>query len=735
MRDRRRGFLRVLAVVLTAAAFASGGPAGRVDAWSAPENRECLKIAWWGKGLVAGSPAPGWPFLLYVVGVETKASQKVERELFGDTEFVLASNLCHFVRITPSEAVDLPYLKQLTRIQAPMIVVVGRDLAVRSALADRKITLAACRDLVTKAVDESYEITLRSYVDARLSHLDEAERLWRAEEALKADEKGGAVPAEELKRRSGEIAAARKTLAERDQALKAQARLKAGAPADEAGEEPGLSDAERAALRIVRERAQAGGGPADAFVLEALRGFDSGAMAKTLLKLARKDSWHAWQAGRLLAEMDSPGALQALSEALAKGGSRERTVALAAFFDRPAGDALPLVHAACGGDVPVRAAAVRALGAEKDARSGDLLVRALSDPSAGVRAIAARGLGRLGDPGRVEPLRAALLKDEEWCVRKAAAEALGRIRGRESVPPLLDAMAAEGGILRETCHEALLSLSAQTFGFDLARWKEWWSGAAASFEPAASREVDAAREEVAAALRDLAAPVEYHRIRTHSRNVIFLLDIGPSMDAKMDLPPEATAEQRAALWRGSKLDLAKAELVRVLGQLEDEARFNVLAYAGGAHAWRTKPARAAYRAGAIGFVRELKTVQPAVPTAKRGELRGGTLVQRTASGLACRPGEEHQRDVLSALLIAMGLYKGEPLEDDARPPADTIFLVVDGQPTAGEVRDVKRIVEIVREINRGRGVVIHCVAFHEAMRTLYGDLAAATGGTFVVHGR
>lgn len=721
--------------MLTASAFASGGPARRVDAWSAPENRERLKIAWWGKDLIAGSPAPGWPFLLYVVGVETKTSQRVEREVFGDTEFVLAANLCHFIRITPSEAIDLPYLKQLPRIQDPMIVVVGRDLVLRGALADRKITLAACRDLVRKAVDEAYEITLRSYGDACLSCLDEAERLWRAEEALKADEKGGAVTAEELKRRSGEIAAARKALVEREQALKAEVRLKAGAGAEEAVDEPGLSDAERAALQIVRERAQAGGGPADAFVLEALRGFDSAAMARTLLKLARKDSWHAWQAGRLLAEMNSLGAHQTLKEALAKGGSRERAAALAAFFDRPAGDALPLVHAACEGDAPVREAAVRALAAQKDSRTAELLERALRDPAAGVRVLAARGLGRLGDPVHVEPLRAALLKDNDWCVRKAAAEALGRIRARESVPPLLDAMAAEGGILQETCHAALLSLSAQTFGFDLARWKEWWSGAAASFEPAASREVDAAREEVAVALRGLAAPVEYHSVRTHSRDMIFLLEIGPSMDGKMDLPPEATAEQRASLWRGSKLDLAKAELVRALGKLENEARFNVLAYAGVAHAWRTKPARAAYRAGAISFVRELKTVQPATPTAKRGELKPGTQIQRTASGLACRPGEEHQRDVLSALLIAMGLYRGEPLEDDGRPLADTIFLVVDGQPTAGEVRDVKRIVEIVREINQSRGVVIHGVAFQEAMRVLYGDLAAATGGTFVVHGR
>ena len=209
----------------------------------------------------------------------------------------------------------------------------------------------------------------------------------------------------------------------------------------------------------------------------------------------------------------------------------------------------------------------------------------------------------------------------------------------------------------------------------------------------------------------------------------------PSMDARMDLPPDATDAQRAALWRGSKLELAKDQLVRVLEQLEDDACFNVMAFAGGVKAWRTKPARAAYRAAAIDFVRGLKTIQPPAPTAKRKEMKMGTLVQRSAAGLASRPGEEHQRDVFSALLVALGLFDAEPLEDDARPPADTVFLVVDGGPTAGEIREMKRVVEAVSEINESRGVVIHVVTFQESMQALYQGLAAATGGTFVLHGR
>jgi hypothetical protein len=707
-----------------------------VDAWSAPENRERLKIAWLGKDVVGASPQQGWPFLLYVVGVETKVSQKVERDLFGDTAFTLASHLCRFVRLTPGEAVDLPCLKQLPRIQDPMIVVLGRDLAVRGALADKKITLAACRDLVAKATDEAYEITLGSYIDGCLSQLDEAERLWRADEALKAEEKKGQLPPEEIRARRDKLVAARNALAAREQMLRASARPK-GAAGPAETEESGLTDEERAALRIYRERARAGEGAADAFVLEALRGFDSAAMARTVLQLSRKDSWHAWQAGRLLAGMSSAGALEAIAEALRKGGSRERTAALAAFFDRDAGAALGLIHSNFeGGAGPVRQAAVRALAAQSDSRSAHLLDEALQSPDSAVRVLAARGAGRRPDPARVEPLGAALVKDADWGVRKTAAVALGSIRARECVPVLLETMSRENGIVREACHDALLSLSAQTFGFDLGRWKEWWSAAAASFVPASEEEVREAREQVSAELKTLRSPIEYHTIRTHSRNVLFLLDIGATMDQKMDLPPGATDAQREALWRGSKLDLAKEELIRVLGGLEDDVRFNVITYAGGVKPWReNKLASAAYRAGAIDFVRDIKAVQPSSAGGKRVDVRGGVSTQRTASGLGSNPGDEHKRDLYSALLIALGIFGDEPLVDDARPPADTIFLLVDGEPSTGEVRDTKRITEIVREINMSRGAVIHVVTFHERVEALYRELAEATGGTCAIHGR
>jgi HEAT repeat protein len=58
------------------------------------------------------------------------------------------------------------------------------------------------------------------------------------------------------------------------------------------------------------------------------------------------------------------------------------------------------------------------------------LVKTLSDDNAGMRALAAKGLGRLGDRRAVEPLTAAL-KDKDERVCEAAKEALRQLRAEE----------------------------------------------------------------------------------------------------------------------------------------------------------------------------------------------------------------------------------------------------------------------------------------------------------------
>ena len=82
------------------------------------------------------------------------------------------------------------------------------------------------------------------------------------------------------------------------------------------------------------------------------------------------------------------------------------------------------------------------------------LIRALRDRDRGVRIVAARALGELGDPRAVEPLIAAL-KDEDEDVRWFAAEALGELGDVRAVAPLIAALKDEDEDMRGYAARAL----------------------------------------------------------------------------------------------------------------------------------------------------------------------------------------------------------------------------------------------------------------------------------------
>lgn len=115
-----------------------------------------------------------------------------------------------------------------------------------------------------------------------------------------------------------------------------------------------------------------------------------------------------------------------------------------AFIGKAAKDRL---HAATASDSPeVRYAVIGAIGTlardEDDPESLNLLVRALNDPVAMVRAEAATALSQLSDPAVVTPLLPCL-KDPDAEVRKTAALALMKFRDRAPLDPLKAALAEE----------------------------------------------------------------------------------------------------------------------------------------------------------------------------------------------------------------------------------------------------------------------------------------------------
>jgi Mg-chelatase subunit ChlD len=65
----------------------------------------------------------------------------------------------------------------------------------------------------------------------------------------------------------------------------------------------------------------------------------------------------------------------------------------------------------------------------------------------------------------------------------------------------------------------------------------------------------------------------------------------------------------------------------------------------------------------------------------------------------------------------------------ADPKVDTIYLLTDGQPSAGRVRATDDILEEVRRWNRTRQIVVHCIGLG-IDSDLLKRLAKETGGSY-----
>jgi predicted protein tyrosine phosphatase len=60
---------------------------------------------------------------------------------------------------------------------------------------------------------------------------------------------------------------------------------------------------------------------------------------------------------------------------------------------------------------------------------------------------------------------------------------------------------------------------------------------------------------------------------------------------------------------------------------------------------------------------------------------------------------------------------------------DTIYLLTDGEPSAGRIKDVESILDEIRRWNRTRQIVIHCIAIG-IDSNLCKRLAAENGGSY-----
>jgi hypothetical protein len=375
-------------------------------------------------------------------------------------------------------------------------------------------------------------------------------------------------------------------------------------------------------------------------------------------------------------EAERPNAVQSLVKMAADADpdvARAVAEALASFGSELA-DA-PLDKLYRQGPEGARAVALAALHGLRDGNDGwpPELLAATKDKVATVRTAALQLLAKAKGAQAPLSLQAAgeALADPQWQVRGAAVDLIAALRLKPGIPWLIDRVDQEGGRLREDVLGALYDLTRLRFA-DGKAWKDFWTKAGDTFEIPKldeKRGKDAPKADTTAT---------YWDIPVRSERVVFVVDVSGSM------------RETIGTGKVTRLDEAKRQLLRVLDLLPAKAKVNIVGFGTKATAWSDK-------------------LQP--------------LDKRRKKAAA---------DFVQALTIqgATNVHDGVKLafQDEE---VDTVFLLTDGYPSAGEIVAPGRLAAAIANWNVGRGIRIHTVAIGGASNFLE-RLAKESGGEHAV---
>jgi Mg-chelatase subunit ChlD len=222
----------------------------------------------------------------------------------------------------------------------------------------------------------------------------------------------------------------------------------------------------------------------------------------------------------------------------------------------------------------------------------------------------------------------------------------------ETVSALIEKLPKTQGRQAGEIVDLLEYLTGEKYPAETAGWKIWWDQNRETWSPAEISEdsEDGEKKDVSTAVRDGL----YGEIA--SERVVFLLDVSGSMLASTAVDD-------------SRIEIAKKQLKRVLqGGLTTKSKFTVVA-----------------------FSDELTVLSPKLIKAKGASLKKAIdFVDSLEAG-----GETNSYGALKKAF--------------ADREVDTIYVLSDGSPTAGEETSLSLISDAVSQWNRYRGVRIHCI--------------------------
>jgi len=244
------------------------------------------------------------------------------------------------------------------------------------------------------------------------------------------------------------------------------------------------------------------------------------------------------------------------------------------------------------------------------------------------------------------------LGDRAWLVVSEAIRGLRDHPSPEVVGELIERMHDAKGRMKDDFRDALVVLTAQKFGTDVADWRVWWNEVGDEWIPptqSPSTDIDEEKSLGTAVRQGLYGEIV-------SERVMFLLDVSGSMLAETSVG-------------GSRIEVARKELQRALETgLDPKSKFSVVA-----------------------FSEDVLRLSPRLVKAKGGTLKKALeFVSKLSAG-----GETNSFGALEAAF--------------ADRDVDTIYLLSDGSPTVGEETSGTLILDAVNRWNRYRGTRIHCI--------------------------
>lgn len=263
---------------------------------------------------------------------------------------------------------------------------------------------------------------------------------------------------------------------------------------------------------------------------------------------------------------------------------------------------------------------------------------------------------------------------EQWALRSVAYRYLTKFRELSSIPLLIARYGKETGRLENELSDALY-VHAGVRCWTRDDWSEWWKKNSQGHSLPRLETVTATKKKSQGG----GSTASYFGIPLVSRRCVFLVDASGSMAAKIGTDKKRT-----------RYDEVRTQLHNAVEKLPDDQLFNICFYSSG-----------------------VNPMWPELRSAKAEE-RKQVLDRIKASNFT-----QGSTNIFDSLERAFG---------DSQ--IDTIYLLSDGEPSAGRITDATQIADLVRRWNYGRQVVIHCVAVGTNSKFLE-RLARESGGEYV----